>query len=202
LFYWDITDSLKDSCTIIEDIKAIVQAQPKTGLGYFYFDINDKAKQTSRSLISSLVLSLTAKSKNFLPMDRLYNKHDKLSLPTKNELLTLLMELLQCFEQTYVVVDALDECDDDYLKVVRVMHKWQLPHFHLLVASRREKDIIINMKELVPTELHLSAELVAFDIISYIHSAVENDGKLNRWSHEIQEDIKNALICGANGMYV
>ena len=89
-----------------------MQAQPQTGLAYFYFDINDKAKQTSRSLISSLVLSLTARSNNYHYVDRLYRKHDKLSLPTKDELLTLLMELLQGFRQTYVVIDALDKCDD------------------------------------------------------------------------------------------
>ncbi|KAF8326443.1 ectomycorrhiza-induced ankyrin-domain/NACHT-domain-containing protein [Amanita rubescens] len=191
--------------TIIEDIKAIVQAQPETGFAYFYFDINDKAKQSSRSLISSLVLNLTAKSNNYLSMDKLYNKHDKLSLPTKDELLTLLMELLQGFGQTYVVIDALDECDDDYHKlfdtVIKVIHKWQLPHFHLLVTSRREQDIIMNMEELVPTELHLSAELVGSDIISYINSAIENDGRLKRWSSEIQQDIKDSLISGANGMF-
>ncbi|KAF8351875.1 ectomycorrhiza-induced ankyrin-domain/NACHT-domain-containing protein [Amanita rubescens] len=191
--------------TIIEDIKAIVQAQPETCLAYFYFDINDKAKQSSRSLISSLVLNLTAKSNNYLSMDKLYNKHDKLSLPTKDELLTLLLELLQGFGQTYVVIDALDECDDDYHKlfdtVIKVIHKWELPHFHLLVTSRREQDIIMNMEELVPTELPLSAELVGSDIISYINSAVENDGRLKRWSPEIQQVIKGSLISGANGMF-
>ncbi|KAF8333766.1 ankyrin repeat-containing domain protein [Amanita rubescens] len=190
--------------TIIEDIKAIVQAQPETGLAYFYFDINDKSKQTSRSLISSLVLNLTAKSNN-LSMDKLYNKHDKLSLPTRDELLTLLLELLQGFRETYVVIDALDECDDDYHKlfdtVIKVIHKWQLPHFHLLVTSRREKDIISNMEELVPTELHLSAGLVGSDIISYINLAIENDGRLKRWSPEIQQVMKNSLIGGANGMF-
>ncbi len=172
-----------------------MQAQPQTGLAYFYFDINDKAKQTSRSLISSLVLSLTARSNNYHYVDRLYRKHDKLSLPTKDELLTLLMELLQGFRQTYVVIDALDKCDDDYHKlfdkVIKVIHKWQLPHFHLMVTSRRERDIIIKM-----------GELVGSDIISYVHSAVENDGRLKRWSHELQQDIKSALISGASGMYV
>jgi hypothetical protein len=139
-------------------------------------------------------------------MDKLYNKHDKLSLPTKDELLTLLMELLQGFGETYVVIDALDECDDDYHKlfdtVIKVIHKWQLPHFHLLVTSRREQDIVMNMEELDPTELYLSAELVGSDIISYINSAVENDGRLKRWSPEIQHVIKNSLISGANGMHV
>ncbi len=85
---------------------------PETGLAFFYFDVNDKAKQSSRSLLSSLVLGLTAKSKNYLPLQMLYEKHCKLYSPTEGELLDLLMELLRGFKQAYLVLDALDECDE------------------------------------------------------------------------------------------
>ena len=102
----------KDSSTIIENIKAIVQAQPGIGLAYFYFDMNDKAKQTSTSLLSSLVLTLTVHADNYGPIESLYNQHKGLHLPTEHELLALLRELLQGFKQAYIVVDALDECSD------------------------------------------------------------------------------------------
>jgi hypothetical protein len=59
------------SSTIIENIKTIVQNQPESGLAYFYFDINGKAKQTSESLLSSLVLSFTAKSGNYVFIEQL-----------------------------------------------------------------------------------------------------------------------------------
>ncbi|KAF8343377.1 ankyrin repeat-containing domain protein [Amanita rubescens] len=190
--------------TIIEDIKDIVQHHPGTGLAYFYFDINDKMKWTSTSLLSSLVLSLTAKSKNFLLLKKLYEKHDQLHKPTKSELLHLLMKLLQLFQQAYIVIDALDECDDYYqlfIQVVKVIHEWQLPHFHLLVSSRREQHIITSMGECNPAEICLSVELVERDVISYICSVVKEDYRLKRWSDIVQQDIKNALISGANGMF-
>jgi len=79
---------------------------PETGLAFFYFDINDKAKQSSRSLLSSLVLGLTAKSKKYLPLQMLYEKHDKLYNPTEGELLDLLMELLRGFKQAYIAGHA------------------------------------------------------------------------------------------------
>jgi len=159
-------------------------------------------KQTSRSLLSSLVLSLTVKSKNFLLLEKLYDKHDQ---PTNAELLHLLMNLLQLFQQSYIVLDALDECDDYYqlfVQVVKVIHDWKLPHFHLLVSSRREQHIIISMGECNPAEIYLSVELVDRDVISYICSVVREDHRLKRWSKTVQQDIKNALISGANGMYV
>ena len=137
------------SSAIIEDIKAI--AKPEIGFAFFYFDINDKDKRTSRSLLLSLSLSLTAKSKNYSPMQMLYDKHDKLHFPTEDELLDLLMKLIQSFKQAYIVIDALDECDhDDYnhlFHVIKTIHSRQLSHVHLLVSSRREQDILIHIKE-------------------------------------------------------
>lgn len=196
----------QNSSTIIEDVKAIVQAQPWAGLAYFYFDINDRAKQTTRSLLSSLVLTLTAKSKNHLPMNRLYNKHNMLTLPKEDELLGLLVELLKGFGQTYVVIDALDECDEDYHQlfdeVIKVIHGQQLPHFHLLMTSRRVEDIIVDMMDMAPTEIYLSADLVGCDITSYIYSAVGREHKFRKWGHATEQHIKNTLISDANGMYV
>ncbi len=193
------------SSTIIEDIKAIVQDQPGTGLAFFYFDLNDKAKQNSKSLLSSVVLGLTAQSDNYLPLASLYNTHGKLYHPTEDELLQLLMKLLKCFKQAYIIIDALDECDDYYQlfdQVIKVIHDWQLPHFHLLVSSRREQHIVVTMGECTPGEIYLSTKLITHDILSYIHTVVGKDSRLRRWGHTIQQDVKNALITGANGMYV
>ncbi|KAF8345390.1 hypothetical protein F5887DRAFT_1282634 [Amanita rubescens] len=190
--------------TVIEDLKAIVKNQPEIGFAYFYFDINDSAKQTSRGLLSSLVLSLTAKSKDYSLLERLYKEHDQLHKPTEDELLHLFMKLLQCFKQVYVAIDALDECDGyDQLfdQVIKVIHGWQLPHFHLLASSRREQHINATIGEFTPTEICLSAELVQNDIIYYVYSVVGKDHRLKRWDHTIQEHVKNALISGAKGMF-
>ena len=174
-------------------------------MAFFYFDINDKAKQTSRSLLSSLVLGLTARSQNYTSLERLYIKHDRLYLPTEVELLNLIRELLQSLEQAYIVIDALDECDDYYLlfdKVIKVMHAWDLSHLHVLVCSRRERNIIDTMEECATTEICLSSELVGSDIISYIHSVVGKDPRLRKWGHTVQQHVIDSLIDGANGMYV
>ena len=199
----------ESSSTIIENIKAIIQDQPETGLVYFYFDINDTEKQTSRSLLSYLVLCLTSKSNNYSPIKGLYESHDKINIPTEDELLKLLLELLQHFKQghVYVVIDALDECanyDELFDQVIKPIYgQWQLPHLHLLVSSRREHHIINTMGGCSTlAEICLSAELVNSDIISYIQSAVGKEYRMKEWSSAIKEDVKAALISGSNGMYV
>ena len=194
----------RDSSTIIENIKTIAQAQPGIGLAYFYFDTNDKAKQTSTSLLSSLVITLTVKSDNYVPIDSLYKQHNGLHLPTEHELLALLRELLQGFKHAYLVVDALDECNDYYHlfhQVIKVIHGWEISGFHILVSSRRQQHIIATVRACAPAEICLSPELVGSDIISYIHATVEKDDILSRWDCKIQQKMKNTLIGEANGMY-
>ena len=202
LFYYLLTQN-ENSSTIIEDIKATVQAQPDIGLSFFYFDIEDKAKQTTRSLLSSLALTLTGKSKNSHFMESLYGKYIGLHSPTEDELLELFMELLKGFKQAYIIIDALDECDDYHqlFHVIRIIHDWQILPVHLLVSSRREQDIIVAMKEHITAEIKISAKLVENDIISYVQSAVR-DYRLRRWGPTAQEHVKEKLINGANGMYV
>ncbi|KAF8678526.1 hypothetical protein AX14_004715, partial [Amanita brunnescens Koide BX004] len=187
--------------TIIEDIKAIVKAQPGTGLAYFYFDINDEAKQTSRSLLSWLVLVLTSSSKNYLAMDRLYQLHNKLTKPRNNELLDLFKELLGSFKQVYIVIDALDECKEYHqlFKVIEAVHDWEMSHFHFLVSSRKEQYILASIAECTPVEIQLSADRIGSDIASYVHAVV---GEEKRWKTWYPENIEEKLICGANGMYV
>ena len=137
-------------------------------------------------------------------MEKLYEKYDKLHAPTEDDLLELLMQLLQDFKQAYIVIDALDECDESHqlFELINVIHGWELPHFHFLLSSRREQDILIAIKSCITAEICLSEELVGNDIISYIHAAVGKQYRLERWGNIIIEYIKETLISGANGMYV
>jgi len=137
-------------------------------------------------------------------MERLYEKHGRLYNPTRDELLGLLKELLHHFKQNYVVIDALDECDEYeqlFTKVIMIIHGWQLSNVHLLMTSRSDQHILVNMQGCAAMEICLSAELIESDIISYIHAAVEADSKFKMWSHTIKEQVKEVLISGANGMY-
>jgi hypothetical protein len=175
-----LVSQIEKSSTIIENIKAI--ANPQTGFAFFYFDINDKAKQNSRSLLSSLVLGLTARSRNYPLIQCLYEKHNKLYSPTEDEILDLLVKLLQGFNEVYVIIDALDECDEYHhlLDVINIIHNRQLSHFHLLVSSRAEQDILEAMEGCTTAELCLSAQLVRSDIISYVNDAVAKP-RFRRW---------------------
>ena len=116
----------------------------------------------------------------------------------------MLKELLEGFTQVFIVIDALDECMafDQLFEAITTILGWQTSKCHLLVTSRREERILITMQECTPVEIQLSADLIESDITSYIHFAVGNVHKLKRWDPTVQEQVKETLISGANGMYV
>lgn len=172
------------------------------GLAFFYFDTSDEAKQTSKSLLSSLAWSLAVQSKNYLPIKKLHERC-RAYHPTQDDLVGLLKDLLNGFKQAYIVIDALDECDkyDQLLKkVVDVIHRQQLSQFHLLVSSRRNQDILDTLKTRVTTEIYLGADLLGNDIKTYILASIEEDIVLKMWGLRVQENVREALTQGANGM--
>ena len=194
----------KGSSTIVEDIKAILQAQPETGLAYFYFDTNDKARQTTDSLLASLVLDLTARSRKYDLLHKLYDNHNRLHTPTDSELMDVLMELLKGFTQAYIIIDALDECVAYYqlFETIRIIHGWEISHFHLLVSSRREQNILETIQECSHVEVCLSTDKQKEDITAYVHFSVAKEHKLKRWGSDVQQQLMEALISGADGMCV
>ena len=96
-------------------------------------------------------------------MQTLY-ENNKLYSPTKHELLDLLVKLLQSFTKAYIIIDALDECDDYHhlFDVINTIHSRKLPHSHILVSSRREEEILACIKGCT-AEICLSARLIEND---------------------------------------
>ncbi|KAK2463840.1 hypothetical protein APHAL10511_004145 [Amanita phalloides] len=135
-----------NSSEIIEDIK---QKQLGAGLAYFYFDINEEAKQKPKSFLSVLVLAFSASSGNYSPLEKLYEK--QFYCPIESNLLEVLKELMKGFKLAYIIVDAFDECQayGELFKMIRVIYGWKMSSCHILVTSRREERVILAMHDMV-----------------------------------------------------
>jgi hypothetical protein len=110
------------------------------------------------------------------------------------------------FPQTYIVLDALDECTDraELMSIFESIAGWHLDGLHLLVTSRRERDIESALERLVKDKeiICLQSKLVDEDIRRYIHQRLSTDKKLEKWSKDpdIVREIDTALMKGAKGM--
>lgn len=112
--------------------------------------------------------------------------------------------LLDIFEHSYVIVDALDEPPRDVRKTELVpflesLMRKKCPGLHLMVTSRPESDIQLSMGNIGPICIDLSTGLVNDDIRMHIRHILE-DTDLKLWDTKILETIELSLVSRANGM--
>jgi transcriptional regulator of met regulon len=127
--------------------------------------------------------------------------------PSLDELLEVLQRMIQEFPQSYIVLDALDECakQAELMYIVESIAEWSLKKLHILVTSRQERDIESSLEDFVDKQnmICLQSKLVDKDIHAYVRQRLSNDKKLRKWQkdHDIQQEIETALTEGAHGMY-
>jgi type III secretory pathway component EscV len=177
---------------------------------YFYFDFNDVQKQNPelmlRSLVCQLLQRLTTTSKS---LDALFssceNGHRQ---PSLHALLEVTRQVMQEFAHVYIVLDALDECTQrlELMDMLKAVDRWQLPSLHVLITSRKERDIESSLESYVNKEdtVCLQSDIVDKDIQRYVQQRLSNDKSLVKWEKDaaIRQEIETALISGACGMYM
>lgn len=115
---------------------------------------------------------------------------------------------MQGLPESYIVLDALDECDDrtELMDIIETIVGWQLEKLHILVTSRKEQDIELTLETLVdPTDtIYLQAEAVDKDIRRYVVHQLSTNKSLAKWCKDdaICQEIETALMEKSQGMYV
>src|SRR6266498_4426590 len=132
------------SSTIIEDVIESSRSFPTCAVAYFYFDFADKEKQQVSNLLCSLIAQLLAQTTPTAEvLETLYlrSQHGQ-QLPDTDGLSKSLKEIIKMPHQTYMIIDALDECTDrgELLKLIEEIVSWKSGNLHLLATSRRERD--------------------------------------------------------------
>ncbi len=158
-------------------------------------------------MIRSLIKQLSEQSANTLRvLESLFvSKMGGKQQPTTAELLTTLREMVQEFDETFTILDALDECEDRHklLTNIKKMVGWNSEKLHILAASRKENDIkewlesLVNDKE----KICIQNALINDDICTYVHERLRTDHRLKRWQKpEEQQKIEKTLMDRADGM--
>ena len=173
---------------------------------YFYFDFNDKEKQKTENLLSSLITQLSDQSSQ-LPksVEELYERSQKeKARPTLDGLQKTLISLFSLFNQVYVHLDALDESTDrkQLLKLLSYIWKTSSAHLHILVTSRKERDLESALNSMTTECIGIESAEVDVDIKSYVEHQLGEDQMFVNWPIEAKKDITTALTRDANGMYV
>jgi archaellum biogenesis ATPase FlaH len=191
------------SSTIIEHLLQHYHDDTRIITAYFYFDFNDVQKQDPGLMLRSLLYQLLQRTV-VVPtgVNALFKQQSSL-----HTLLQVIREVIQEFTHVYVVLDALDECTQrsELMEILQTVARWQLNNLHLLITSRKERDIQSFSEEYIRDEdaVCLQRDVVDQDIQLYVQQRLRVDKSLAKWNKDaaVMQEIETALMRGACGMY-
>ena len=186
-------------------------ANSNVAAALFYFDFREKTTQRVDMMLRSLIAQFARQSDAASQILRAVYTATKYGTrhPSHDELLGSLLLMLETYDEAFIVLDALDECNDPterdkLLKTIERIDGWKTANVHILTTSRPEGDIEIAMKESAEPRpcICIESALVHDDIRAFIQDRLREDpGLVNlRLLPDIQLEIKNVLTYKANGM--
>lgn len=198
------------SSTIIEHLLQHCDDDASMVTAYFYFDFNDAQKQDPELMLRSLISQLLQRSVTIpKDVDVLFTAcGNGQRQPSLRALLEVTPQVMQQFTHVYIVLDALDECTQrpELIDMLETVAGWQLDSVHLLMTSRKERDIESSFGGYVEEEdsICLQRDVVDKDIQQYVQQRLSDDKALAKWNKDatIRREIEAALMRGACGMYV
>lgn len=196
------------SSSIIEAVSDHCSLKPTLAVLYFYFDFTSPEKQQREKMIRSLIFQLSSQYEGTRPA--LKSLHSSCAdggrQPAHEQLLATLQQMMECLEETYLVVDALDECKErrELLAVIENFTGWKAANLHILATSRKEEDIEESMELCNNSKgkICIESTLVNDDIRAYVHGRLQLDRDLKRWQRQpkVQQEIEDTLADKADGM--
>ena len=177
-------------------------------LAYFFFDFNNLEKQQCDQMIRSVIKQLYSQSNDaVVEVESLFSSYQDVQKPADLATLTMtLQSIIRKSKNTYIILDALDECSDivDLLAVIQKIVEGNIPALHLLCTSRWVTTIEDAMRNITKSDrmIQIQGKIVDTDISSYICHRLQTDPKLKRWRQrpDIQEEIRTALSEKGDGM--
>ncbi|KAF7984125.1 hypothetical protein HWV62_16756 [Athelia sp. TMB] len=192
------------SSSAIEEVKNSYKGKPSAGYAYFFFDGTSARSQlvNHESLVRSIIMQLCDRFDGIPPaLANLYASEDNgRSQPLLASLENTLLQTIRSFDNAYIVIDALDECDErpKVLKWIQSITSQTSGCLHLLVASRPEPDIKDRLRLLSNLhEIDVADRQVSGDIRHYIDACLS---EVNDWTEAQKELVRIALVKGADGV--
>jgi hypothetical protein len=132
------------------------------------------------------------------------SKHARTPL---NVWIDILIALIASEGDTFIIIDAMDECPDHggeqklLLQTLQYLKQSQGQRIRLQVTSRRQSSIESTLSTLVTAPpLGIQTSQVDEDIRTHIQAQLQGHPNMCTWPKEIQEEVEQILIKKSGGM--
>ncbi|PGG99833.1 hypothetical protein GX51_06125 [Blastomyces parvus] len=197
------------SSVIIGHMSRECSPKPRSALAYFYFDFSDLDKMSPENMLRSLIEQFCRKCRDIPLLERVAKFREPYFDPDAYDydLLALLIEIIDTFEESFIVIDALDVCSNvsELLHIIRNILCRSSSKVHILSTSRQEKCIEDEVNSLPGNvqKATMNKTLVNRDICTYVQECLKTNPKFKRWDKysDILKAIENRTINKADGMF-
>ena len=186
---------------LIEQIKKHCGESPKGKFAYVYYYCYFGRNQDEAVPFLQWLLCQLCRQADLVP-GNVYTMYKYGGEPSVVDLLNALEDILDAFEITYVIVDALDESNprEDLLKVFRdFITDSRFRKLQLLASSREYFGIERVMGEF-SVSVSMANPFVEEDIRLHVRSILQSNPKFRRWTQELLAEVEDAVSKGAKGM--
>jgi hypothetical protein len=187
---------------VVDDLKTRIQNDPSIGIAYLYCTFRED-EQSAENLLASLLKQLV-QDQSPLPdsVKDLYGRHkNKRIRPSLDEVSGALHSVITIYSISYIVVNALDECQvSDGCRSRFLSHIFNLQAktgAKLFVTSRPIPDIEREFKGCLSREILASNE----DIRRYLDSHISQLPSFVLSRPKLQEEINTEIVRAVGGMY-
>jgi len=164
---------------------------------YFFFDFATRDKRMVGLFLRSLLSQIQAQTRDIVePIRSLYDRHHSgFQEPSNADLLDTLHMAFGRTKNAYLIIDALDECDEraELVEVFEEMLGWGLENVHILATSRKERDFEECFARTGAEQVRLEGDTVQGDIRHYIESRISKERWARKWPLEIQCEIVSTI---------
>ncbi|KAF7351466.1 Ankyrin repeat protein [Mycena sanguinolenta] len=174
-----------------------------SAVAFFYFDFKAKDSNAVETAMRRIVLQISAQSPHpYKTLDEQYRLSRGQALPSYQELLRLLKELLRELGRTYIIFDALDECPDTefgwLMDLISALRGWSSSPLHLLITSQPRAGLTEKLGD-VPG-VFLESSFTQRDIELFIASELRENLRLKTWASR-SDEIVHRVVHKSNGMF-
>jgi len=176
---------------------------------YYFFDFNDSAKQKVEGMIRSIIYQLVSKLEKIPDVvaheyKRQNNERGSAAGSRLAGWVGMLQKLLEKAHRPFIVIDALDECDETEQTLLVYTFQKLLGEKDLLVKwlfTCRPTPLFAGIMA-VPGCLHISmqTQVVDKDIQRYLSSRLEGDPALSSFPQVTKDLIAGKISAKSGGM--
>jgi Cdc6-like AAA superfamily ATPase len=196
---------------VIDKIQDDLRRAPNhEGLAFFYCNRNEAERQEPLSVLRSFVRQLSTlvnEEHSSISLQRrlqefYIQKQEKASAPTISECKELILEFINIYPKTTLILDALDECDKhkrgDLIKIFDDFLAHASRPVKIFISSRPDDDIKERFKS--GANIEIQAADNDDDISKFIRSEITKHPRWKKMSPELQKVIVETLQDRSQGM--